>query len=266
MRALYLLLFKRMPHYSKLALVSCGLFVLLAGCTQDLTDPNAIIERAKAAHGSELLEHAVIEFDFRDKHYRATRDGGRFMNERIYEDSTGSVREVLTNDDLFQEINGVRQADAEDEVPPYLSSLNSVIYFALLPMNLTDPAVRSNYLGTVEIKGKPYYKVEVTFVQEDGGIDYDDRFIYWFNKETFIMEYLAYGFHVNDGGIRMREAINPRRLGGALFSDYLNFKSERLPEPGDSIEIYDSLLDTEDIELLSTIELENLSITPIATQ
>jgi len=60
--------------------------------------------------------------------------------------------------------------------------------------------------------------------QEGGGDDFDDTYVYFFNKSTFKPDYLAYDFHVNGGGMRFREAYNERYVNGIRFVDYNNMK------------------------------------------
>ena len=76
--------------------------------------------------------------------------------------------------------------------------------------NLGDPAVQPRYLGVDTLQGEPYHEIEVTFRQDGGGRDYEDRFIYWIHPERHTMDYLAYGFHIDDGGARFREATQER--------------------------------------------------------
>ena len=71
------------------------------------------------------------------------------------------------------------------------TAVNSVSYFALLPHALTDPAVQSERLGVDTIRGVPYHRVEVTFQQQGGGPDWEDRFVYWFQTETMEMNFLS---------------------------------------------------------------------------
>ena len=85
----------------------------------------AIVDQAIAAHGSDVLRHAVVEFDFRDKHFKITRNGGLFTYERTYSDSTGAVREVLNNDGIYREIDGARVALSEQETNRLATPLNS---------------------------------------------------------------------------------------------------------------------------------------------
>lgn len=226
----------------------------------------AIVDQAIAAHGGDRLRHAVVEFDFRDKHFKITRNGGIYSYERTYTDSTGAVREVLNNNGIYREINGERVTLTEAETARLATPMNSVPYFALLPFNLNDPAVQKHYLGEVEIKDRPYYKIEVTFQQEGGGRDYEDRFIYWFHKDQHTMDYLAYDFHTGDGGTRFREAFNARTIGGVRFADYHNMISDSLPAPETAIERYDEFMKTGAVALLSDIILDNVTVQPLEAE
>ena len=203
----------------------------------------------------------MVEFDFRDRHFTATRDGGRFRYERLSTDSTGAdVRDVLTNDSLYREVDGERVALDEEERQGINSGVNSVVYFALLPYFLNDPAVEKRYLGEATVEGEPYEKVEVTFEEEGGGEDYQDRYVYWFHRDRHTMDYLAYSFEVNGGGTRFREAVNARTVGGVRFADYRNGGADTLGTP---IHRYDELLAADQIDPISEIVLENVEVRPL---
>lgn len=224
----------------------------------------AVVDQAIAEHSGTVLDHAVIEFDFREFHYTITRDGGRYRYERTFTDTTGAaIHDVLDNHGITRTVDGEPIALTQEETNRIATPLNSVPYFALLPYNLNDPAVQKRYLGEVMLAGEPYNKIEVTFQQEGGGRDFEDRFIYWFHRERHTMDYLAYSFHVDDGGTRFREAYNVRTIGGVRFADYHNFASDSLQAPGDPIEQYDMLMEQTDLELLSDIVLENVTVRPI---
>ncbi len=223
----------------------------------------AIVDQAIATHGGDVLRHAVVEFDFRDKHFTMTRDGGLYTYERTYTDSTGRVREVMDNDGLYREVDGARVELTEDDLIKLSIPMNSVPYFALLPFNLNDPAVQKRYLGEADLEGEPYHKIEVTFHQEDGGDDFEDRFIYWFHREQHTMDYVAYDFHRDEGGTRFRKAFNARTIGGVRIADYHNFISDSLPDPEMAIERYDAFMEAGAIELLSEIILDNVTVRPL---
>lgn len=240
------------------------LFLALAACRNE-PDPHAIVDAAIARHGGDVLEHAEVSFDLRGRHYIAQRNGGIFSYERFIYDSlsTDSMRiihDVLTNDGLYREVNGRHVELTEQERYSALGGVNSTIYFALLPFPLNDPAVIKRYLGETTIDGEPYHEIEVTFRQDGGGRDYEDRFVYWIHQEHDTMDYLAYDFITDGGGTRFRKAVNRRTIEGVRFTDYLNYTSPALPEPGTPIEHYDDLLQTDSLELVSEIRLENVEV------
>lgn len=234
----------------------------LAACGGRAT-PEQIIERAIAAHGGEHADGVVIQYDFREYHYTFRLDGGRFQYERSRSDSIGFIRDVLNNDGFFRLVDGERTELPEDRDSAYASSVNSVAYFGLLPFKLNDAAVQPRLLGSEVIDGEPYHELEVTFRQEGGGRDYQDRFIYWFHKDDHTMDYMAYDYVSDGGGTRFRKAVNPRRVGGILFHDYENYTSDVIDRPGEPIEQMDEAFQADSLELVSMIEKQNIIVEPI---
>lgn len=233
-----------------------GTLLLECRSEVELSGP-AIINKAVEVHGGELYKHIKFEFDFRGRHFSAERKNGKFLYEKFYSDSTGNVRDYLDNSGAFREVND-EPVDLDDNTLSRIAgSVNSVIYFASLPYPLLDRAVRSEYIGTSFIKGKNYYAVEVTFAQEGGGEDFEDKYVYWFDRETFLMDYFAYYFHVNGGGSRFRKIYNRRELSGITFSDHENFTSDEI---GTNVEDYDKLFDEGKVKKVSDIVLENVKV------
>jgi len=143
-------------------------------------------------------------------------------------------------------------------VTKYTASVNSVHYFSVLPYGLNDNAVIRTLLEDERINDTDYYKVKVTFTQDGGGEDYEDVFVYWLNKESFKLDYLAYSYNEDDGvGMRFREAYNERYVNGLRFVDYNNYKAEdtkiNLTKLGKAFE-------NNQLKLLSKIELENVKV------
>ena len=219
-------------------------------------EAQAIIDKAIAAHGGKEYEQLAVVFDFRDRHYTAARLNGKYTYTRSFTDSTGQVKDVLTNNGFTRTINGQVKQLPDERVKAFTSSVNSVIYFALLPFGLNDPAVKKELLGTVTIKQKPYYKIKVGFNQEGGGTDFQDEFLYYIHQKTATMDYLAYTYATEGGGIRFREAINPRTVNGILFQDYINY------EPVGTIDFWqiEKLFDAGKLKEFSRIELQNLRV------
>ena len=184
----------------------------------------AVIRRAIAAHGMTDLDGKRIAFTFRERDYGIEMQEGRFLYTRSFVDSTGrNVRDELSNDGLrrFRQDSLVRLSPKDSAA--YAGSVNSVRYFFLLPYGLEDPAVRVELLDTAGLRGSMYDRVRVTFAAAGGGTDYEDVYHYFFDREDGELDYLAYTFETDGGGIRFRAAINKRRVGGVLVQDYVNY-------------------------------------------
>lgn len=216
-----------------------------------------IIDKSIEVSGGDFHETSTISFEFRDQEYVSKIDGIQKVLKRLIHSDSVRLFDILTGDKFqrFENDSLVVLSDSLSRV--YGNSVNSVHYFSKLPYGLNDPAVQKELLGEIEIKGNTYYKVKVTFEKEGGGDDFDDTYLYWFNKETLKVDYLAYEFHVDGGGMRFREAYNERYVGGIRFVDYYNLK----PKSSDTTIMYiDSLYIKDQLQLLSKIELEKITI------
>lgn len=236
------------------------IFFLLYACTPQPT-AQSIIDQAIARHGGDKYKSAVIEFDFRDRHYKAVLDQGLFSYERSWTDSLGRVHDILTNEGFSRTINNQPHEVSAEYARRYSNSVNGVIYFALLPYHLNDPAVIKTYVGKADVEGELYHKIQVTFREEKGGEDHEDVFVYWIHQDTFRMDYMAYEFQEDGGGSRFRKAYNQREVGGILFADYINYGG---PYPADTLANFDELYEQGELEELSRIELENIVVGPLS--
>ncbi len=224
----------------------------------ELDQASKIVNAAIERHGGELYTKSFVEFDFRNRHYTSRREGGKFTYERIFEDEeNNSIRDVLSNDGFFREINGEKTELPEDRIKAYSNSVNSVLYFVLLPYYLNDGAVNKTYLGESTIKGTEYHKIQITFDEEGGGKDHEDVFVYWFNKETYTLDYLAYNYIVEGGGARFREAYNVRTIEGIRFADFINYKP--IPDTKD-VTTFDKLFEEGQLKEVSRIDSENVRV------
>jgi len=235
--------------------------LLLAGCSGDQNDPQQIIDRAINVHGGSSFEQSEITFTFRDRVYTSKRKDGDFELTRQFEDTTGAVvKDYLTNEGFRREINGELMAVHDSMANKYSNSVNSVIYFALLPYKLNDPAVIKEYLGVDTIKGEPYHEIKVTFKKEGGGDDAEDVFVYWIHRKDYTMDYLVYEYHVDGGGVRFREAKNVRTVGDIRFADYNNYGTEEVVQ---SLQEYDDLFEQDKLNLVSEIILDDVKVSKL---
>lgn len=242
--------------------------LVLVSCKDQKTSHSVVaqdvVDIAIKAIGGEQFKSSEIEFDFRDIHYKAVRNKWKFQYERILRDSINTTRDILSNSGFERFINDTLASIPDSMAVKYTSSVNAVHYFSVLPYGLNDKAVNKTYLGKVELKGKSYYKIKVTFEEDGGGEDYDDIFVYWINTETFGVDYLSYSYieDHNDIGLRFREAFNKRTINGLTFSDYNNYKSE---DPKATVYNLDSLFIANQLKLVSKIDLKNINVNLLPT-
>ena len=228
-----------------------GLAFILSGCSKP--DAQKIVDKSIAFYQMQKLQNATLEFDFRKFHLKATHQDGKFRYERTFTDSTGNVQDILSNDGFKRFLNGKEVKLEKEQSVKYAESVNAVIYFVYLPLKLNDLSVIKKYVGESHIKGKTFYKLEVTFEQEGGGNDHEDVFYFWFDQEDYSMDHFAY----STGGYRFRDVLRSQKAGGVIFQDYINYKSPS----GDSVTpvvMYDSLFNKGKLEELSRIELKNI--------
>lgn len=248
----------------RISLVLLALLVQFLTACRSTDDPaQEVVEKAIAFHGGEAYDSLAVEFDFRNIHYIIERNGGQFRYERIQKDSTGAeVRDILTNNEAYRTIGGERQTLPDTTMDKYKNSVNSVAYFLLLPQPLRDKAVHKEYLGETIIKGRAYDKVKVFFDKEGGGKDYSDVFVYWIDKQDASVDYLAYLYYVDESGLRFREAYNPRRVGGVLVQDYINYApaDTALAVTEANLLSLDSLFQAGQLKELSRIENKNFRV------
>jgi hypothetical protein len=239
------------------------LLVALCSCQEDgPLSAQDIIDRAIEVSGGKRYVNSTIEFDFRKRHYKALRDNGIFRLEREFMDSLGRIRDVYNNNEYKRFINDQLVEVPDTMAVKYTNSVNSVHYFMVLPHGLNDKAVIKTYIGQVALKGRSYYKIKITFKKEGGGKDYEDIFLYWFDTETFKMDYLAYLTYNRDRSIdlRFREAFNERYINGIRFVDYNNYKPENMDV---DLLTLDSMFENDELTLLSKIENKNIVVKQI---
>ena len=235
------------------------LTVVIVSCKQRETPltAQAIVDEAIANSCNGNCDHATIDFTFRDRCYVSKRDGGNYQYERITTDSTGITHDILTNNRFQRYKNDTLVKVPDSMVTRYSNSINSVHYFAQLPFGLNAPAARKDLIGEAIIKGEYYYEIGVKFIKANGGNDFEDQFVYWIHKENYTMDYFAYSYATDGGGIRFREAYNSRIVKGIRFVDYNNFKPRSLEV---ALTDLDDLFEKGELNLLSKIETESVGV------
>ncbi|MEM8900460.1 MAG: DUF6503 family protein [Bacteroidota bacterium] len=252
-------------------IVICTLILLVISCNStngeqasekeaavEIDQAQSLVDEMIAYHGGEAYPQSNISFTFRGRAYTALKGESGFQYTREYVDKEDrSISDKLTGEGFMRKKDGEEEALSAKDSAKYANSLNSVVYFAYLPYGLNDPAVNKEYVGQATLNDQKLNKVKVTFQQEGGGKDFDDTYVYWLDAETHQLMYLAYEFHVDDGGLRFRVANNVRRVGEILFADYINYKAELGQF---SVFELDKAFEEGKLDSLSEIRLENVEV------
>ena len=243
-----------------ISFLKCTLpFLLLLVACKDINDKKVeeIINKSIEVSGFNTNE-IDITFDFRAYHYEFFRKDYNFTYARTTIKDDKKIRDELSSTKgLKRFIDSVPESLTDSLAVVYSNSLNSVMYFFQLPKPLLDGAVHSELLDEIKIEEATYWTIKVYFSEEGGGEDYQDEYRYWINQDTYEIDYLAYNYITEGGGIRFRKAINKKRVKGILFQDYQNFSPSNKFEPLDSLpQIYEDGL----LSQISLIENKNIIV------
>lgn len=191
-----------------------------------LSKAENILDEAIAAHGGDLYNSAHYSFVFRKNIYQFKNDDSSYEYTKTYKKRDSLITDVLKNGDFSRTFNNQPISLSDKAIASGTGAINSVIYFATLPYKLNDKSVHSKFIENTKIKGENYDVIMVTFSKDGGGEDYDDEYYYWINSNTKKIDYLAYNYSVNEGGVRFRVAYNRRVVDGITFQDYTNYEAE----------------------------------------
>ena len=242
---------KYFPFLLLLLIVSCN-------TSEERSQAEQIIDEVIEKAGGERYEKANIEFKFRKTRYTSSRNNGQYEFTRNITDSTGTTYFDVLNNDGFTRYHQDQKVEISDSLAGvYSESVNAVHYFVQLPFGLNDEAVIKELVGEDTINNKVYHEIRVTFKEEGGGVDHEDEYLYWVNRDELTIDYLAYRFFVNDGGIRFRKAVNPRVMEGIRFVDYENYKTDDLSV---QLEDLDELFQKGELIKVSEIKNDILSV------
>jgi len=231
--------------------------------TETIETAETIVNKAIENAGGSLFENTEMSFVFRDILYKSKQENGAYSLERIIKNSEVNIHDVLTNNGFVRKMNDRVVKLPDSMIAKYSNSINSVHYFLRLPYGLNAEAVQKKLVGEDTINGEVYYEIEVHFIKDGGGTDFNDVFMYWIHKENYTVDFLAYSYETNGGGIRFREAYNVRVVNGIRFADYYNYKPNLLSV---KLKNLDSLFQNNELIKVSKIETSTISVTPLNLQ
>ena len=231
--------------------------ISLLSCEQEEEELTAdeVVKKARESHGGSRYDNMMVEFDFRNGHYKAEIKDGRYVYERSFKGDEGWVTDVYENRKFKRMVDEKEVELSSESRKTYQNATNSVIYFALLPFHLDDPVINRQLMRSVTIKNEPYYKVEVTF-GDGGGEEFENAYVYWIHKKNFTVDYFSYSFNINGGGVRFREVSKVQTVEGIRFQDYNNYTIDQ-DYPAHEL---DYAFESGKLELVSKIELEQIKV------
>ncbi len=199
--------------------------------------PEDVVRRAIDVHGSERLRDAEVHFDFRGEPFSMDRKPSGTFRYAVETRGSGCMsggpaKIVVSNGGTERFVDG-EESPRWFDILEYMdyAKVNSVVYFASMPLPILDPAVQLHDAGTEELDGETLRRVRVTFAEKGGGADHEDEFMFWFRESDGRMAYLAYSYYTNGGGVRFRVPKNPREIQDAWFFDYDNYQAKDLETP-----------------------------------
>ena len=195
-----------------------------SGCGVNAPSAQDVLNKSIEKHGYHPNQQLKIGFDFRENHFEANIDGGNETYTRVSDQNGNNIVDVISKSSFSRRVNNVEIDIAHDTLSSqYSDEIKSVLYFALLPHAANKDVISRQLMTPINLNGNPYYKVEVTYNLNGGGRDFENVFVYWIHQENYTIDYLAYSYYTNGGGVRFREAYNQREVNGVVFQDYVNY-------------------------------------------
>jgi hypothetical protein len=176
-----------------------------------------IIEEAVEVSGYQGYSAFSVKFDIQDTHYIANRTKDGFSYERIFNDSTLIIHDILNNKGFMRMADTLTEILPELEAKRLSAGLDSVVFFALIPQSLAGTDFEIGYIGQAiyqtekfdlfEIKSKPesvkqsplYCRI---WVGENQRIKFIQNFSNTSKRTTRFIEVKAYK---SEGGIQVPE-------------------------------------------------------------
>lgn len=237
-----------------LALVA---LVSFSGCGVNEPTAQEVLKKAIERHGFEPGQEFEVQFDFRNNHYNARISEKGDVYKRVLRKGNDVIEDIITHETYSRRVNHEEIDLRNDNLwYSYSADTRSVIYFALLPYGLNKEAMNIQLMPCIELEGQPYFKVEIIYGKNGGGKDFEDVFVYWVHQTNYTIDYLAYSFNINGGGVRFRKAYNQREVDGIRFQDYVNYTIDK-DYPAHEL---DYAYQTNQLREISRINLENIKV------
>ena len=224
-----------------------------------------IVDRAIEFHGGDIYEASTTALTVTSRSgsfdLLVTRNGGEFDYTVTGKVGPGQVERKVhyTNASVERWDNGEPAELDEESAQRARNFVDARVYFPFLPYGLRGAEVYLEDLGIDTWEDRELHKVRVSF-EPGTSTDADDQYMYWFDPETGEMVMFGYDFTVGRGGLRLRRVIRSQRVGGMLFTDQENYAVNG--QDFSVLQLTPQFV-TENMELLSTVELSNIEVSAV---
>lgn len=207
---------------------------------------DTIIEEAIRVSGYKDHTAFKAEFDVEDTHYIVTQYKESFSYERIFKDSILTIHDILNNKGFMRMADTLTEILPESEARRLSSSLDSTVFFVLIPECLGDPAFVKSYIGQGTFQSNPFDLFEIKSIVESEkkraihcrlwiGADHRIRFIQNFSGNSDVANNLTeVSAYQNVMGIQIPEFITYQTVNNSAGSDNLEPLIKN-PRPGSVI-------------------------------
>ncbi|WP_420379692.1 DUF6503 family protein [Gilvibacter sp.] len=205
-----------------------SLLLLLVGLTQsceqsaksEAIEPRALLDSAITAHGGARYDGATIRFALNNYDFELKREGYTY-DYKMSQEKDGALHMVNTfNGGLTYKIGDSLVDHGGRQMTLIRERVNNVAYDFYIPYSLTGNDIVLEYLGTENMRLKPYHKLKVSYKQIPGA-DPDERaYVLWISADTYEIDFIAKQNEAASGRKQFMAAAYKRRVGGMLFSDF----------------------------------------------
>jgi hypothetical protein len=226
-----------------------------------------IVDRAIEHHGGDLYrstETRLIVGSRSGSFEIVSRVSGDLFEHDVTSLAESGQRKVRQTNTTLEEWRDGEAVTLDEEGRRRAQSfVEARIYFPFLPFRLNDASVWKEDQGLEEWDGTPLRRVKVTF-DTGSSNSAEDEYVFWFEPETGRLKQYAYSFGTGreQGGLRLRQLENYRRVGGLLFTDAVN-----LGVDGSGKELKVELLNpayaAEHLQEISRVSLSDITVTVI---
>jgi hypothetical protein len=251
MKTLYIILV-----FSLLA-TSCKQKNNLVGNKSTEMTSKEILQKAMSAHGGEqLFKKSIINFNIDKTSFNVQYDDNGRANFKQTKRVNSVTHELTYESGLINYFvnDSIRPRDS---YPQRMAEVNlfGFLYTFSIPFNLTTNDVILSKQPNVTIRQKEYYTLDVQFTKVPD--QPEDRFLLYISVDSYEIEYMVLKHDLSGPKTQFRRMINPKKIKGLLFQDYILFHRKDTITP---LEKFYTKYNQSDLKVVRTIQFDSISV------